>query len=148
MTRVYLDNCCYNRPFDDQSQVKVRLETIAKLTVQLMMATRRVEFVWSSTLDYELSKNPVPKRRVTISRWRSGAVEYVTASEEVCQRARELENVGFGAQDALHVASAENAGCDWFLTTDKGILKRAKFSTEMHIANPTTFIMEASNAND
>ena len=20
--RVYLDNCCYNRPFDDQTQVK------------------------------------------------------------------------------------------------------------------------------
>ena len=148
MMRVYLDNCCYNRPFDDQSQVKVRLETISKLTVQLMMATGRVEYVWSSTLDYELSKNPVPKRKATISRWRSGAVEYVKVSEEVSRRAKELENVGFGAQDALHVASAEEAGCDWFLTTDKGILKRASVSTEMRIANPTSFIMEASNAND
>ena len=146
--RVYLDNCCYNRPFDDQSQVKVRVETISKLAVQLMMATKRVEYVWSSTLDYELSKNPVPKRKATISRWRAGAVEYVTASEEVCQRARELEDAGLGAQDALHVASAEQAGCDWFLTTDKGILKRANVSTEMCIANPTTFIMEVSNAND
>ena len=35
--RVYLDNCCYNRPFDDQSQVKVRVETISKLAVQLMI---------------------------------------------------------------------------------------------------------------
>ena len=148
MMRVYLDNCCYNRPFDDQSQVKVRLETISKLTVQLMMATRRVEYVWSSTLDYELSKNPVPKRKATISRWRSGAVEYVTASEDVSQRAKELEDVGFGAQDALHVASAEQADCDWFLTTDKGILKRASVSDNMRIANPTTFIMEVSNAND
>ena len=146
--RVYLDNCCYNRPFDDQSQVKVRLETISKLTVQLMMATRRVEYVWSSTLDYELSKNPVPKRKAAISRWRTGAVEYIKANEEVSQRAKELEDAGVGAQDALHVASAEQAGCDWFLTTDKGILKRAGVSTEMHIANPTTFIMEASNAND
>lgn len=146
--RVYLDNCCYNRPFDDQAQVKVRVETISKLAVQLMMATKRVEYVWSSTLDYELSKNPVPKRKATISRWRAGAVEYVTASEEVSQRAKELENAGLGAQDALHVASAEQAGCDWFLTTDKGILKRASVSTEMRIANPTTFIMEVSNAND
>ena len=23
--RVYLDNCCYNRPFDDQAQLKVRV---------------------------------------------------------------------------------------------------------------------------
>ena len=29
--RVYLDNCCYNRPFDDQGQLKVLLETLAKL---------------------------------------------------------------------------------------------------------------------
>ena len=146
--RVYLDNCCYNRPFDDQSQVKVRLETISKLTVQLMMATGRVEYVWSSTLDYELSKNPVPKRKATISRWRSGAVEYVTASEEVSQRAKELEDAGLGAQDALHVASAEQAKCDWFLTTDNGILKRASAAKNMRIANPTQFILEASNAND
>ena len=54
----------------------------------------------------------------------------------------------FGAKDALHVASAEQAGCDWFLTTDKGILKRASVSTEMRIANPTTFILEAANADD
>ena len=29
--RVYLDNCCYNRPFDDQAQIKVLLETLAKM---------------------------------------------------------------------------------------------------------------------
>ncbi len=29
--RVYLDNCCYNRPFDEQDQLSVRLETEAKL---------------------------------------------------------------------------------------------------------------------
>ena len=35
--RVYLDNCCYNRPFDDQAQLTVRLETVTKLAVQWMM---------------------------------------------------------------------------------------------------------------
>ena len=24
--RIYLDNCCFNRPFDDQSQIKIKLE--------------------------------------------------------------------------------------------------------------------------
>ena len=32
--RVYLDNCCYNRPFDEQDQLSVRLETEAKLYIQ------------------------------------------------------------------------------------------------------------------
>ena len=32
--RIYLDNCCYNRPYDDQSQIRVSLETQAKLYTQ------------------------------------------------------------------------------------------------------------------
>lgn len=24
---VYLDNCCYNRPFDDQTQERIHLES-------------------------------------------------------------------------------------------------------------------------
>lgn len=32
--RVYLDNCCFNRPFDDQSQARVRLEAEARLEIQ------------------------------------------------------------------------------------------------------------------
>ena len=27
MTRIYLDVCCLNRPFDDQSQPRIRLES-------------------------------------------------------------------------------------------------------------------------
>ena len=29
--RVYLDNCCFNRPFDEQVSAVIRLETDAKL---------------------------------------------------------------------------------------------------------------------
>jgi hypothetical protein len=32
--RVYLDNCCLNRPFDDQRQMRVRLEAEATLCIQ------------------------------------------------------------------------------------------------------------------
>lgn len=41
--RVYLDNCCYNRPFDDQGQMRVRLETEAKLRIQSLMRTGEIE---------------------------------------------------------------------------------------------------------
>ncbi len=29
--RIYLDNYCFNRPFDDQSQIRINLEAEAKL---------------------------------------------------------------------------------------------------------------------
>ena len=32
--RIYLDNCSFNRPFDDQSQLKIKLEAEAKLYIQ------------------------------------------------------------------------------------------------------------------
>lgn len=30
---IYLDNCCFNRPYDDQTQLRVSLETQAKMYV-------------------------------------------------------------------------------------------------------------------
>ena len=37
--RIYLDNCCFNRPYDDQSQLRISLETQAKLYIQGMIAS-------------------------------------------------------------------------------------------------------------
>lgn len=31
--KVYLDNCCFNRPYDDQKQIIIRMETLAKLHI-------------------------------------------------------------------------------------------------------------------
>ena len=31
--RIYLDNCCYNRPYDDQNQLRIELETKSKAIV-------------------------------------------------------------------------------------------------------------------
>jgi len=32
--KVYLDNCCFNRPYDEQANISIRLETEAKLYIQ------------------------------------------------------------------------------------------------------------------
>ena len=136
--RVYLDNCCYNRPFDEQTQLRVRLETVTKLAVQLLMATRVVEYVWSKALDYEISFNPFPKRKTSIMWWRDGAVEYVETTEEVIRRGEEIESLGIKPKDALHLASAEKANCDMFLTTDRGILKKVSSLGKMKILSALT----------
>jgi DNA recombination-dependent growth factor C len=46
--RVYLDTSLLNRPFDDQSQVKVFLETQAMLLILQMISSQRVELVTSN----------------------------------------------------------------------------------------------------
>jgi len=56
--RLYLDLCCFNRPFDDQSQTRVRVETDAKLELQAHVSTGKVELIWSYVLDYENAQHP------------------------------------------------------------------------------------------
>ncbi len=61
--KIYLDNCCFNRPFDGQSQLRILLELEAKLRIQENIRSGSFELVWSYILDYENSQNPFRERR-------------------------------------------------------------------------------------
>ena len=138
--RVYLDNCCYNRPFDDQTQVKVLIETLAKLNIQQQMRDGVVEYVWSEVLDFEVGRSRFLDRKRQILPWAGGATVDVDLNEDIRARAREFEAVGIKPMDSLHLACAEAADCDWFFTTDTGILKKAKSVASVRVANPIEFV--------
>lgn len=140
--RVYLDNCCFNRPFDDQSQVRIRLESEAKLEIQQRIKDRKIELAWSYVLDYEGEANPFEQRREVVARWKALAVVDVEETDAVIRQAHEIAGRGLRAKDALHVACAMAAGCDYFLTTDDVVTKRLRESTGMNVMNPTQFIVE------
>ena len=137
--RVYLDNCCYNRPFDEQAQLRVVLETLAKLNIQQQMRDGVLEYAWSSVLDFEISKSRFLDRSLQIMPWAKGAVINVQIDDSIRFRAKEFEANGLKAMDALHVACAEAAECDWFFTTDRGVLKKARNLISMRVANPVEF---------
>ena len=61
--RVYLDNCCYNRPFDVQTQTAIKIESDAKLLIQGLMRTGVLEYAWSFMLRMEVSRNPDYQRK-------------------------------------------------------------------------------------
>ena len=67
--RVYLDNCCFNRPYDDQSQVSISLDAQAKLHVQDMIRTKELELATSYVLNYENSQNPYAIRKQSIGQF-------------------------------------------------------------------------------
>ena len=136
---VYLDNCCFNRPFDDQSQVRVLLETEAKLSVQRLIRSGTVALAWSYMMDYENDANPFEERRVSISPWRNLASVDIDVSPEIVSCSRHLSELGFGEKDALHISCAIAAGCDLFLTTDKGILKKRSLVDELAIISPVDY---------
>ena len=140
--RVYLDNCCYNRPFDEQVQLRVRLETEAKLEVQRQMRSGELEYVWSDMLVAEVQDSQFWERQEMILAWADGACEYVITTPEVECRAEELMALGLKTADAIHLASAEMACCDWFFTVDKGILKKVRNIGSMRVANPLEYVQE------
>ena len=140
--RVYLDNCCYNRPYDGQVQLRIRLETEAKLHVQDLMHLRVVEYAWSGVLDYEVGNSPYQEQIEDIMRWKLWATVDIPLDYGLIARGEQIMTSGVKQLDALHLACAEAAGCNWFLTTDGGILKKIKTLGTLKIANPIDFIME------
>ena len=71
--RIYLDNCCFNRPFDDQSQIRIKLDAEAKLKIQEEIRFGNIKLVWSYILDYENSRNPFRERKEQIRGWKKYA---------------------------------------------------------------------------
>ncbi|TZE82965.1 PIN domain-containing protein [Calorimonas adulescens] len=136
--RIYLDNCCFNRPFDDQTQMKIKLESEAKLYIQDAIHNGLFELVWSYILDYENAMNPFEERKITISSWKNIANFDCDENDEIILIAENLEGKGIKAKDALHLACAIYTRCKYFLTTDIKLLKRNLDS--INIVNPVEFV--------
>ena len=67
MTRIYLDNCCFNRPYDNQENIKVQIETESKLYIQRKIKESQYSLVWSYILEYENQSNPYVIRKEEIT---------------------------------------------------------------------------------
>lgn len=142
--KIYLDNCCFNRPFDDQSQLRIRLESEAKLQIQADIRSGLYVLVWSYILDYENSKNPFRERQEQITKWHSYSRDEIIEDEELVKIAAKLNQQGIKKIDSLHIACAIKANADFFLTTDDGVLKKTSIVKDIKITDPIGFIKEVS----
>ena len=139
--KIYLDNCSYNRPYDDQTQIRIHLETEAKLHIQDMIKNGELDLVTSYILDYENSRNRFLHKRQAISEFINTNESYYVGEDkdrEAMELAREIRKTGVKDMDALHVACAILAGCDFFITTDDRLLKY--MPQEIQIVTPGEFI--------
>ncbi|MCI5122774.1 MAG: PIN domain-containing protein [Candidatus Electrothrix sp. AUS4] len=143
--KIYLDACCFNRPFDDQRQNRIHLESEAIILIMDRMHNKEWEWVGSDVLIAELEDTPdIDKRRylMELAEW---VHLHVELTEDVIARATELEQLGLKSFDAMHVACAESAQADVFLTTDDKLLKTAQRErAKLHVttANPLSWLTE------
>src|SRR5438067_844857 len=102
--RIYLDICCLKRPFDDQTQARVHLETEAVLAL-LDASGTQLEFLHAAAQDLENELNPLPSRAARVRQWLE-AIPLADLADDVLQgRITELLNYGFKSFDAFHLAS-------------------------------------------
>ena len=142
---LYLDNCCFNRPFDDQKQIRIRIETEAKLYIQEKIISGRFKLAWSYILEYENHANPYPERKETINNWKKHAAIDTNQTEEIILLAKKIQNSGIKSKDALHVACATIMNCTHFITTDVNLLKKLRNFEKIKAVNPIDYIHQLEN---
>jgi len=122
--KVYLDNCTYNRPFDDQTLIKIALETEAKKHIQRLITEKAVDLVYSYINRMENDDNPFATRKNSINEFFRKAIVYIDSeyAETIEERAFGIMRLGIKPRDALHIACAAEGSCDYFITTDKPLL--------------------------
>ncbi|MCL2289240.1 MAG: PIN domain-containing protein [Bacteroidetes bacterium] len=138
--RLYLDNCCFNRPFDNQEQLKIKMETEAKLYVQNAILLGKYELVWSYILEFENNQNPYKERRNAIYDWKKYASVFCVENERIISFAGTLYKKGIKVKDALHIACAVETDADFFITTDKKLINTV--IPEIRVINPLMVIDE------
>ena len=138
--RIYLDTCSFNRPFDDQSSIRIRLEAEAKLFIQEKILSGKLQLIWSHILEYENLQNPFLERRDAIIEWKQIATEKITGNKNIVERASKLTQFGMKPKDALHISCAIEGKTEYFLTTDDQLLTKSAGIKEIMVINPINFI--------
>jgi hypothetical protein len=111
---IYLDVSCLNRPFDDQGQSRVRLESEAIALILEFCELGDWRQVSSDMARIEVEANPDATRRGRVRLLLPGPDATLKLTEDVFARATELQTLGFKPADAVHVAAAEAMAADVF----------------------------------
>jgi predicted nucleic acid-binding protein len=142
--RVYADMCRLKRPFDDQSQPRIHLESEAVLAL-LAAPAERVEFLHAPAHDLENDQNPLSVRAERVRQRLTAMLLVEPPDEALVGRIAELLALGFKNFDAFHLASAEGSGADVFVTCDDRLLaaaRRQAASLRVRVASPLELVRE------
>ena len=142
--RIYLDTCCYNRPFDDQSQNRIHDESEAVLSILHRSQTADITILSSDILKWEIAQIPNAYRRFKVLTLYQAATENIPYNIDIKNQATKLQSQSsIRSLDGLHMASAEWSKADVFLTTDDRLIRACrKLPLSIRILNPVSYLAE------
>jgi hypothetical protein len=140
---VYMDCCCLNRPADDQTQDKIRLESDAIIAILHKCFYGAWKLIGSDIIEYEIMKTPDNNKLNKALNAYSVKKEKIDFNGVIETRAVEIQKYGLKPLDSLHFASAEYRNVDILLTVDKDFIKYSKrIDTSLRVENPINWFME------
>jgi len=147
MLKVYLDSCCYGRPFDDLTQKTIKYEAEAVKKVVELSESGKLILTSSEFVKYEINQIRLEEKRDKILDFYR-CNEYYTSTGTIGKLAKYYQTFNLKTFDALHLALAELSSVDYLLTTDVDFIRfQACFTHKIKVVNPCEFIKEEfSNA--
>ena len=139
--RIYLDNCCYGRPYDKQDSDKIISETKSIRFIRKEIENGNLELVTSYMLHFENNQRPDENQRDEITKFIKSYRKIhigIDNAENLLESVKKIMSTRIKRKDAYHVASAILANCDYFLSTDERLLKYN--SDKLKLLNPIEFI--------
>jgi predicted nucleic acid-binding protein len=116
--KIYLDACALNRLVDERSSERVVAEAEAVANILGMALAGELSWYSSVLLEVEVQRNPDTAKREEIMELLHLASSRQRVTSLAANRAAELERLGYGGADGLHLAIAEEVPVDVLLTTD------------------------------
>jgi len=137
--------CCFNRPFDDQAQERVRLESEAVLLILDRCQRGEWQLVGSEAITLEINQTRDWERKAQLQAFAALATLQVPVDEAIEERAGVFVQQGLKTFDALHLACAEASQATALLTTDDRLVRwvgRQFGVLQVKVANPVTWLLE------
>jgi len=144
---IYLDVCCYSRPFDNRdhtAQPRIQAEIAAVMNAINICGVEGFSVIGSPAAVFEIHKiKDDSKRHKTMRFYLDTVTVEAQLTADVKKMAKELMMQGVKELDAYHLAFAESMVVDYLLTTDDRLESAAAgLGMKIKVVNPINFLRE------
>jgi predicted nucleic acid-binding protein len=139
---IYLDYNCFQRSFDDPTQIRVQIEALACQEIFIRAENEKLKLVWSFMHEDENYLCPFSERKIEVVRLSRLCRIRVGPEKEIYEQAKFFQDKGkLLSKDAVHLACASYAKAKAFITCDDQLIKRAlKLNLAVEIMNPVDYV--------
>lgn len=140
---IYIDSCSICRPFDDQNQLRIKLESESVLFILEEIQKGNYKWIISEVLEFELSNIADEEKRNKVISILDSAKKVINFNKRIEEKGDEIYNLSFDLMDSYHIASAIIGNASYFISTDYALVKKGQKNADklgIEFINPIELI--------